>query len=127
MGCVPILNSKKSDLHNLNTKAYTILTNKEADHGKSDKKNLIQQIKIIGSILVQECTGDPLEIYDVLNKLGEGTFGEVFKVIHKHNKSIRAMKVINKIKSCMGEEEEKGIINEINILKTLDHPNIIKV
>ena len=27
----------------------------------------------------------------------------------------------------MGEEEEKAIINEINILKSLDHPNIMKV
>ena len=37
------------------------------------------------------------------------------------------MKVIHKEKIQLGSEEEQAMINEINILKTLDHPNIMKV
>ena len=31
--------------------------------------------------------------------------------------------ILNKI----GEEDEKAMINEINVLKSLDHPNIMKI
>jgi calcium-dependent protein kinase len=37
------------------------------------------------------------------------------------------MKVINKYSSSLSPEEEEEILKEINILKMLDHPNIIKV
>jgi calcium-dependent protein kinase len=129
MGCLPLSNCsfKICDTKDNDSKRYSLLSRDSNKSGKDDRKNKIHKIKIIGSILVQKCAGDPLEHYEILNKLGEGTFGEVFKVLHKSYKCIRAMKVINKIKTCMGEEEEKDIINEINILKDLDHPNILKV
>ena len=36
------------------------------------------------------------------------------------------MKVINKSYACTVEEENE-ILNEINILKTMDHPSILKI
>ena len=130
MGCVPLSSSSEKsskDLSNMNTKAFTVVSNKDMKLENGFNKSKSQHIKIVGSVLVQECNGDPLQYYEIIKKLGEGTFGEVFKVLHKDSKCIRAMKVINKLKTCMGEDEEKGIINEINILKDLDHPNILKV
>ena len=36
------------------------------------------------------------------------------------------MKIINKSSTC-SEADDKEIFNEINILRTLDHPNILKI
>ena len=61
--------------------------------------------------------------YEKLKKLGEGAYGEVWKVRHKVLGKEFAMKIIEKSPYCVTNE----IINEINILKKLDHPNILKV
>jgi calcium-dependent protein kinase len=88
-----------------------------------DKKNTLQ----INDMIVQEAEGDPYQYYEELSILGEGAFGKVYKVCHKISKVIRAMKIINKAKAVMGNEDEAALIKEINILKSLDHPNIMKV
>ena len=78
-------------------------------------------------ILVKERNIDPLTLYDELNMLGEGAYGKVVKVRHKISKVLRAMKIIHKDKMSLGSEEEEALINEINVVKSLDHPNIMKV
>ena len=50
-------------------------------------------------ILQQMC--NPLDYYDNLKKMGKGTFGTVYKVMHKQSGAIRAMKVISKKKLNM--------------------------
>ena len=60
-----------------------------------------------------------------MNYLGEGGYGKVYKVKHKLTGQYRAMKII-KCKSS-SKNHEKQIKKEIQILKTLDHPNILKV
>ena len=87
----------------------------------------IKDLKITEGMLVQENKGNPFENYDQVKVLGEGTFGKVFLGKNKISHVLRAIKQIQKDKAEMGEEEEKAIINEINILKSLDHPNIMKV
>ena len=47
------------------------------------------------------------------------------KAIHKRTSIVRAIKIIYKENST--QQELKQIINEVEILKKLDHPNIIKV
>ena len=37
----------------------------------------------------------------------------------------RAVKIINKV--SLNEEEKQKLRNEVNILRNLDHPNILKV
>ena len=87
----------------------------------------VKDFKITEGMLVKETKADPYSIYDSIKVLGEGAFGKVEKVKHKISNEIRAMKVIHKEKIQLGSEEEQAMINEINILKTLDHPNIMKV
>lgn len=87
----------------------------------------LQDFQIDRAFLVPESMQDPYEIYTVLKCLGEGSFGKVFKVKHKYTGDQRAMKVINKYSTSLSKEEEEEILKEINILKMLDHPNIIKV
>lgn len=47
------------------------------------------------------------------------------KCQHRDTKSLRAVKIINK-KNLEDEEQEK-LLNEIMILKQMDHPNILKL
>lgn len=47
------------------------------------------------------------------------------KCQHKETKQLRAVKIINK--KSLEEEEKAKLLNEITILKQLDHPNILKL
>ena len=60
--------------------------------------------------------------YDLKEKLGEGSFGTVYKVIQRKTNYIRAVKAIKK-----KYIEKNEFLNEIELLKTVDHPNIIKI
>ena len=71
-------------------------------------------------------SGNPFEFYEIIKKLGKGTFGFVYKVMHKTTGTIRAMKVIPKNNKKCGFTDD-DIIQEINILKTLEYPKIIKL
>ena len=55
--------------------------------------------------------------------LGEGSFGVVRKAVEKNTEEVRAIKTVDKIKI----RNKKRFLNELNTLKTLDHPNIIKL
>eukprot|EP00340_Litonotus_pictus_P010914 CAMPEP_0170538044 /NCGR_PEP_ID=MMETSP0209-20121228/103080_1 /TAXON_ID=665100 ORGANISM="Litonotus pictus, Strain P1" /NCGR_SAMPLE_ID=MMETSP0209 /ASSEMBLY_ACC=CAM_ASM_000301 /LENGTH=450 /DNA_ID=CAMNT_0010839663 /DNA_START=1 /DNA_END=1353 /DNA_ORIENTATION=- len=66
------------------------------------------------------------ENYIILNKLGKGAFGTVFKVKHKQSEKIRAMKIIAK-ESLYMQDDEQRFLKEIEILKQVEHMNIIKI
>lgn len=61
--------------------------------------------------------------YEILNKLGEGTFGEVHKARQKSSGAVVALKRI------LLRNEKEGFpitaLREIRILKSLDHENIL--
>ncbi|CAK62506.1 unnamed protein product (macronuclear) [Paramecium tetraurelia] len=61
--------------------------------------------------------------YEIIKKLGQGGFGEVYQVRHLKTKLIRAAKVV--IRQSI--ENESLLFRETEILKTLDHPNIVKI
>ena len=60
-----------------------------------------------------------------LRHLGEGSYAKVKKVTNLKTKAIRAMKAIDTRE--MLPEEESNFISEIQVLKQLDHPNILKL
>lgn len=70
---------------------------------------------------------DPLSLhYTVIEKIGNGSFGKVYKVKHKLTGQKRALKVINK--SIINyQDDDKKFLKEIELLSKLDHPSIIKV
>ena len=78
--------------------------------------------------------GEKLSDFEFLQVLGKGGQGNVYKVCSLINHKIYAMKIIDlKIKNEMNEKEKKDkeefkkyIINEIELLKKCDHPNIVK-
>ena len=64
--------------------------------------------------------------YKILSELGRGGFGSVFKVQHYKTQTIYAMKVVRKINKNY-QEGNQTFLQEIEILITLEHPNIIKI
>ena len=90
-----------------------------------EKSNLQTQNTLVlnNDVIVSDINQDPETLYEKVKMLGEGSFGEVWLVRNKILGKEYAMKVIEK----SPYSNTKQIINEINILKTLDHPNILKI
>ena len=83
-----------------------------------------------GNFIVQSEGSKVYDVYEKLQFLGEGSFGSVYKVKRKNSgqrEIIRALKEISKEKMCLNEENSEEIRNEISVLKSLDHPNIMKI
>ncbi|XP_040208473.1 myosin-IIIa isoform X2 [Rana temporaria] len=66
---------------------------------------------------------DPSDTWEIVETIGKGTFGKVFKVLNKKNGSKAAVKILDPFHEDIDEEIEA----EYNILKALsDHPNVVK-
>lgn len=76
-------------------------------------------------MFISEKKGKITSDYEILGVIGKGGYGEVKKVIHKITQEVRAMKIIRK-ESC-DESYLKSLGNEIQIMRTLDHPHVIKL
>ena len=89
-------------------------------------KNVYNMKVKINDLVLQHETS-PWLYYEELCTLGSGTFGTVKKVCLISNKTqIRAMKIIPK-ENLLEDIDKSKIIDEILILKNLDHPNIMKI
>lgn len=66
------------------------------------------------------------EEYKVGKVLGSGAFGEVRRAIHRESGEIRAVKIFRK-DLAQNEASQRKLREEIDILRSLDHPNIIRV
>ena len=78
--------------------------------------------------LIQLINQKPEENYKIISKLGKGSFGNVFKVKNKITGEIRAMKIIkNTSVNDNDETANQKFLKEIQVLKELEHPNIIKI
>ena len=61
--------------------------------------------------------------YNILSTIGSGAFGIVVKAIEISTEKIVAVKILNIRNSKIKKE---NIIKEVNLLKNLNHPNIVK-
>ena len=93
----------------------------------SQRIGTINEFKLTEGILIKQSEGEPAEYYENIKTLGEGSFGLVYLGKHRISGVERAIKNIDKDQANLSKEEERTLIKEINILKTLDHPNIMKV
>ena len=66
-----------------------------------------------------------LEEYNLNGIIGRGAFGQVWESTHRSSNSKRAIKQINL--NSTSESEIEKLLQEVSILKQLDHPNIIKI
>ncbi|KAM9085287.1 myosin-IIIb isoform 3-T5 [Megaptera novaeangliae] len=69
-----------------------------------------------------ESLPDPTDTWEIVETIGKGTYGKVYKVTNKRDGSLAAVKILDPI-SDMDEEIEA----EYNILQFLpNHPNVVK-
>ena len=86
----------------------------------------IKNMKIKANKLFMERHQSPWKIYEELEEIGFGMYGVVKKVRLRTNPEIiRAMKIIPEENVVQGEGA--SLIDEIEILKNLEHPNIMKI
>ena len=78
-------------------------------------------------VIVSQVKTDPLNDYKIVKNLGEGTFGKVDLVENKISGALRAMKVIKKANINSQQTNEASVMNELNILKKIDHQNVVKI
>ncbi|CAG9319541.1 unnamed protein product [Blepharisma stoltei] len=87
----------------------------------------MQQLKIRPEIFVTESHDQFSNEYEITKELGRGAFSKVFQCIEKVTGNTYAVKMI--IKKQLSQEmlTSTNKLQEIQVLKTLDHPNILKV
>ncbi|NWU95038.1 STK36 kinase, partial [Upupa epops] len=66
-----------------------------------------------------------MQKYHVLEVIGEGSFGRVYKGRRKHSAQVVALKFISKM--GRSKKELKNLQQEIEIMRGLHHPNIIQM
>ena len=66
-----------------------------------------------------------MQDYHLLDQVGEGSFGRVFKARRKYTSQIVAIKMINKL--GQSPEDLTNFRREIDILRCVDHPHIMRM
>lgn len=116
--------NEENDSDNYNENQNII--NRIQSSNTQEIRNLSTDIIIKTDTLVRSYNFSPYQIYEELAILGEGTFGLVKKVCLINNKkTIRAMKIISKKNIVKGQSTK--LFEEIEILRRLEHPNIMKI
>ena len=64
-----------------------------------------------------------LKEFELLNKIGEGAYSQVFKVLRRSDREVYALKKVYMTK--LKPKEKNNALNEIRILASVNHPNVI--
>ena len=118
----PNLEKEKDEKFKRRNKKSTTLVEKSRMEKKFREE---MKINVKTQTLIEEQKGDPSKKYKVIKRLGDGSYGTVFSVVNIQTNVTVAMKKIEKVKE--NEIDDLEIKNEIDILKKLDHPNIVKI
>jgi len=96
--------------------------NNTIKEGSDDK----QVVTLDSKVFIAKGNNDPNKLYIKKKILGRGSFGIVYLVKQRYLSRYFAMKVIKK-SPTKAKEEEENLMNEVDILRKLDHPNIVKI
>ncbi len=80
-------------------------------------------VSLDSNVFVTKSSQEPDLVYFREKILGSGSFGTVYLVKHRELHKYFAMKVIQKNPHI----NEENLLNEIALLKKMDHPNILKI
>ena len=82
-------------------------------------------VSISNKLFIDEINDSPSTKYEILSKLGSGSFGNVYLARNKFTNEKVALKQIKKSSANLLSDGE--IKDEIEILKKLDHPDIVRI
>ena len=120
---------KDNESHSQNTKRVFKRKKKKSTTLMENTKvmqqlfNVEMSIPISPTLLIMDQKGNPSENYICGEKVGDGSFGTVYKAKNILFNNTMAMKVINKSENM----DDANIKKEMDILKKLSHPNIAKI
>eukprot|EP00347_Sterkiella_histriomuscorum_P020848 403336235 len=99
---------------------------KNGDKGHDAKQvQKLSDFKVSQSDFISENKGRFRDYYSIGTALGTGAFGEVRKCSNRKTGAIRAVKIIRK--DSLDAKEKARFFQEIDILRQLDHPNIVRL
>ncbi|XP_019363818.1 PREDICTED: myosin-IIIa isoform X1 [Gavialis gangeticus] len=79
-------------------------------------------LPLTGKTIIFDNFPDPSDTWQIIETIGKGTYGKVFKVLNKKNGSKAAVKILDPV-----HDIDEEIEAEYNILRALsDHPNVVK-
>jgi calcium-dependent protein kinase len=108
-----LINELKKSLKVINSKAGTI------------------NIEISPQSFISENSGKFSDYYRIISRIGEGGYGQVFKVQNKKSGLIRAMKsrVSSSViaRSRVEKKNQGKMLFEFKLLRSIDHPHIIRM
>ncbi|CAG9323811.1 unnamed protein product [Blepharisma stoltei] len=116
MGCTCSIGSKFRRVKSLNS------------NGTLEEKKIhsVGEIVVQASNFVRENENKFQDVYRLGQALGTGGSGEVKICFHRETNIKRAVKIFRK-DLITNEAAKVNLEKEINILKTLDHPNIVRI
>ena len=141
MGCIQRRNKAIIKIAKPNEKTDTkaikeLAVTQSSPQNKNRKRSTLKELSRLAFMskdikiknLITLIDSKPEDNYKIICKLGKGSFGSVYKVKHKITGEIRAMKIIkNTSVDDKGGPENAKFLKEIQVLRELDHPNIIKI
>ena len=123
---LPMTNNYKAEVPLLSIELNKKSINNNGLETKTTSSNIEDHIFIDKTVIIGKGEGDIRDTYEIGRKIGGGSFGLVFLSVKKRTGEKVAIKAMKKFK------KDTYIINndllkEVEILKTLDHQNILNI
>lgn len=125
MGCCQDLDYSLAEYDIVEVKEVEIKPRKNKRVRSTFEKITDIIVPIMRNFFVHSTNGIIDETYEIREILGQGGFSTVYRAVHRESSLERAIKIV--AKNSINESQKNTLIDEIDSLKMLDHPNIIRI